>query len=336
MSTNTFKFITVKDPHLRLGFPKPLGRTDSFFDDMQKKWDEITRVAREEEINYLLIPGDVFDRKDPSGYTLVSLSRIEEFLRNAFAPFYKVYTIPGNHDLPNSSLDNKDRSVYNFFSSRPSGSLYTDLTDATIWESGVSITGIGYRSIPETFSLLGEINSKLDPENYNIVMLHVNFAPFGETLEYIDFRNYQSLWSFDRVDTFLMGHNHHGYPVYYDVLPNGRTQHYINLWNMTRLVRNYYSVGESHVPQYAVVEVNLDDHTTNVDVRDLPHKPYKDAFVEADVLIEKTFHGEVSEFVKELKSLSSSGEDLSDIPEKYRSVIMEYLEKAEKEDKHEN
>ena len=84
-------FIHVSDLHLGL---RQYGEPERFR-DMARTFRAIAGLAVEEKADFVLVPGDLFDRRSISPPTHMQASRVLESLR---ASGIRVFAIEGNHD----------------------------------------------------------------------------------------------------------------------------------------------------------------------------------------------------------------------------------------------
>lgn len=85
------KFLYFTDSHIRGTNPK--SRTDSFFDTVKTKLEEVRSLTQRHQIDYVLHGGDLFDRPDTS---LSVIHEIAPLLQSIPAP---ILAISGNHDI---------------------------------------------------------------------------------------------------------------------------------------------------------------------------------------------------------------------------------------------
>ncbi|EGY78575.1 metallophosphoesterase family protein [Peptoniphilus indolicus] len=85
------KFLYFTDSHLRVTNPK--NRIDNFYETLKNKMNEILQISLNENVDYILHGGDLFDRPD----TPISLvSDFSEIFQKFKAP---IYIVSGNHDI---------------------------------------------------------------------------------------------------------------------------------------------------------------------------------------------------------------------------------------------
>jgi predicted phosphodiesterase len=299
-------------------------------EDVNRKWDELFQVALDKGCDNLIIPGDILDKTTPSDYTFVTIQRLEERFTKLRQVFNKIYTIPGNHDLPNSSPDMKDRSVYSYLSRMG----WIDDIDGKIVSVGdrVNLVGVGFQvSLEKTMSEIRRLHSELKDSDFNIALVHEHFLPFGVTHKFLNYLPYESLIEFPKLSMFLMGHLHSGYDLNFisrGAIEGAEPQYYVNPWNMVRMSR----ANPDHVPQYVFCEV-VDGKLMALEQTQFKSaRPYDEAFVVAEDSPEFALSMDISEFVGDLQKFYVETTGIpSDIPEELRSMIEDYLERAKQE-----
>lgn len=85
------RLLFFTDPHIRLTNPR--SRTDNFYETLIEKFTEIKNYVDENNIDYVLCGGDLFDRPDTA---IKPTSEIGKILNSFSVP---IYIIAGNHDL---------------------------------------------------------------------------------------------------------------------------------------------------------------------------------------------------------------------------------------------
>lgn len=314
-------FLYVKDPHLRIGFQRPVGRTFNFDLEVRRKWDALLSYAKEHGVRHLAIPGDLFDKKTPSDYAFTTIKALADFFEELVSQF-TILAIPGNHDLPYSSLDYKASSVYDYFTKK----YIKDLTVSGYEEDGVNFVGIPYVNPENTvFDRLASLNAKLG-DKFNVVLLHQHFTPWNSQLDFVDFFHYEDLLPYDKMNMFLLGHLHRGYDPSKTVLESGQTQYYLNAWSMVRLVRDYYAVDDIHTPEFYHVTAGESVEYRRVE---LPHSKYEAAFVYDEVKLDERIQVSLRDFSEALKAVGDSEDPLLAAAEDIRPKVEYYLDCAE-------
>ena len=85
------RLLFFTDSHIRGTTPK--SRKDDFTDTLERKFNEIVQIIDEENIDYVIHGGDLFDRPD------VSISLVTKFAKILNTIKVPIYIISGNHDI---------------------------------------------------------------------------------------------------------------------------------------------------------------------------------------------------------------------------------------------
>lgn len=150
------KIIHIADLHLG----KKIGGY-SLLDDQQYFLDNTINYAKENNINHLIIAGDIYDVSSPSGD---AINMFSEFLNKLKENNIKAFIVSGNHD-------SKDRVGYgNKLISNAGIYINTNIKDAL---NPIFVDEINYYLIP--FTTAAEINAKFEQ----------NFKTYEEAMQYI-------------------------------------------------------------------------------------------------------------------------------------------------------
>lgn len=345
------KFLFVKDLHIRPNnIKQPVGRTDKYYEQIESKIKQIRDYAVNNKIYHILCAGDIFDIKARSRYTLDSILYIEKIIKQLTNnQNIELVTIAGNHDMPNSSRQELDRSVYGYLSrqgylkavnSYQEGNSHTSqvcsiLNDdiIEIGNQAVKIYGIDYDSDIEMLkSEIENLNRFTDENNFNILMLHEHLLPKAENI-YANYMTYAEVCKLAHsFKVILAGHLHKGYPVY----ENKETgQVIINPWSFNRLARDYYAVSGEHIPEIVEVTVIYDDTKKTQFIKhntiQLQVEPFDKTFVKQQLSIERDYHKSITEFVSKIDEFKQLDDTLNKTPAEIKDKINYYLEMAERE-----
>lgn len=103
------KILYFTDSHLRITNPK--NRLDNFYDTLKSKINEILEISINENIDYILHGGDLFDRPD----TPISLvSDFAKIFQKFQAP---IYIVSGNHDIFGHNPKTINRTMFGLLDS---------------------------------------------------------------------------------------------------------------------------------------------------------------------------------------------------------------------------
>jgi len=105
---NDARLIIIGDLHFR--GENPRNRKDNYSEAILTKLYEVFQIARDYEVDAIIIPGDVFDSSSVSLYTI---GRLADFLITCKQKFrIEVLAISGNHDLPAGNKGAISRTPY--------------------------------------------------------------------------------------------------------------------------------------------------------------------------------------------------------------------------------
>ena len=344
------KLLFVKDLHIRPNnIKQPVGRTDKYYEQIENKIIQIRDYAVKNDIKHILCAGDIFDIKARSRYTLDSILYIEKLLKLLTNnQSIELITIAGNHDMPNSSRQELDRSVYGYLSRQgymKAVNSYAEdtahisqvvtlmITDFELMNPSVKVYGIDYNSDIEMLKdEIENLNRFVDKNDFNILMLHEHLLPKQENI-YASYMTYAEVCKLTpNFKVILAGHLHKGYPVY----ENKETgQVIINPWSFNRLARDYYAVSGEHIPEIVEVTVIYDDvkETQFVKHNTIPLQvePFDKTFIKQQLSIERDYHKSITEFVSKIDEFKQLDNSYEKIPAKIKDKINYYLEMAERD-----
>lgn len=164
-------------------------------EDLRVTFGEITRIAKDEQVDLLFICGDLFDNsnvyKTTLNYIIQKLNTI---------PKVRVFISPGNHDPYN------ERSYYNLVKWPENVHIFKmDIEKVVIPELETCIYGIGFSDIYQRTSLLQGFH--VDDENaLNMMVLHGEVVTPGGTNPYNPITTEEIQNS--GLDYLALGHRH--------------------------------------------------------------------------------------------------------------------------------
>lgn len=224
---NTEQLAIIGDTHFRCGLGRPIGRGETFDDEVNDKITFLINTLKEHNINNLIIPGDIFDIKSPSKYNFNAIKEIHKLLLRFKNNNITIHAIAGNHDLPFASIDYIADSVFSYFVNLK---LITHLN-----KNSTFISGIDYIDDKDLFvKELSKINSK-------ICVIHYHAVPSTSPLTNgVDFITYEELIRINPfIKIFILGHLH------MDIKPTLIDDRlFINTGSFVRLSRSYYNLNE--------------------------------------------------------------------------------------------
>ena len=192
---NKVKVLHCADLHFDTPF-KELSKevSDTSKNELLEVFKNIIDLAIDENIEVLLIAGDVFDNLTVNKNTLFFISDQIRRIKNI-----KVFISPGNHDPYNEksfySMINWPENVYIFKG---------DMEFKEVKELNLIVWGAGFRNSYENETLLRGIN--IDNDKINIMLLH------GEITSSNSKNEYNPIYINDiynsNIDYIALGHRH--------------------------------------------------------------------------------------------------------------------------------
>jgi DNA repair exonuclease SbcCD nuclease subunit len=179
------KFIHTADLHLDTPFRSLRSLNGELADRLKdatvRSFDRIIHLCLEEQVDFLLVSGDIFDSESKS---LAAQLRFIKGLQKLSDHGIPTYFICGNHDPLDSWLESLEmpEKVYRFDSSRVEKVVF-EKEDQPV----VGIYGISYRTKNESRNLAEKFHLTGPPLPFSIALLHattgnpgphVNYAPF--------------------------------------------------------------------------------------------------------------------------------------------------------------
>ena len=123
---------------------------------------------------------------------------------------------------------------------------------------------------------------------------------------------------FPEISAWVCGHLHRGFPT-----SKHKGRIFVNPWSMTRLARNYYVLGDEHIPTM----VRLNSDLTYEDIP-LPCVSFKEGFNEQDFDKAVELEMDLAGFATTISEFVTDGETSLDglkLPEKVRAKVEEYI-----------
>ena len=281
----------------------------------------------------ILVSGDIFHYKNPLYYPPSLLSYLIEYFSSFPCP---ILSIPGNHDLPSSSLDNLDHSPYKLLSlSIPN--FHTLTLDSPYILKPYAIYGLPYHDLENTVSLLSSFRPT-DSQPYKVCLVHSDFVADNEIpLPFKVLSEYSLPYINPHITHWCLGHIHLSFPPLYlpplYVKPLGNTEitypHSLYLiskpWSIGRVQNDWFNITDQHIPSYSILTKNS-----------LNYKLLSSYKLSSELFLEKTLRKEVEsreqfkEFVDNLSSINlESGSYTPELSPRLFSILEEYLHKAD-------
>lgn len=154
-------FLVMGDAHLRVQPPR--SRCDDFFFTQLGKFKQVLALAKEHECYFILQPGDLFDRPQPSNYLMsVYIKLLKE------QALLALFCVLGQHDISMHNVRTFERSAAKVFEvSQAIQLLGKEPTSLLIADGSIYLYGTHYGGdVPVPTS-----------EEFNILVIH---APIGD------------------------------------------------------------------------------------------------------------------------------------------------------------
>lgn len=259
------KFLFFTDTHIRGN--TPVSRLDRLEDTLKKKIMEVNSIGVEENVDFYIHGGDLFDRPD------VSVRTVGEF-GTIFQKFNKpIFIISGNHDIYGHNPNTLGRSMLGLLSELDIFHIIHKDEPIIVKDDKIKVQISGS---PYIYNIDNEEKElyhpkRLEEVDKHILLIHSMLLekPFIESIDYSLIDQVQD----EDIDLVLSGHYHTGY---------GKIRYKNTLFiNPGSLVRISSTKPErNRIPQVAIVELNHDDISCTL-------RPLKSAKAGSEVLNEK-------------------------------------------------
>lgn len=315
--------LIIKDAHFRFGHTKPLGRKETFEQEIIAKWEYIVNYAVSNGIQNIVFTGDILDIKAPSAYNLINISKLKKELNKAIDKGITLYSILGNHDLPLASRDLYPTSM--FASLVEDGYLHRLGSDPIQIEDNY-VFGVDYTSDQELFRAEVQYINDFDiGSTKKICVIHEHCIPDDEYEGHVNFFKYKDLVkAYPNINIWVCGHLHRGFPTQAVKYKTNQAT-FVNPWSLTRLARNYYALNNEHTPMF--VHYHIDKFKDII----IPHSNFEEGFIEQELEKALSLELDLSSFTSTLEGFLKSGElDLNELNlnEQLKAKVEHYLNAA--------
>lgn len=344
------RWLHVTDMHLNPLNRIPSARTETYHEDTMQELVALRERARELNVDAVLISGDLFNLKNSSLYFPEHILHYAQYFKEFHCP---IYTIPGNHDLPQSSYANLSKSAYALLHEacpklhNLAAQGHVTLNVALNDNIPVNIIGIPFMPVPDFIAHAPAFTTEMEKlGGLNIVLIHTDVAPDTEIPAHWSMISYQELLkTLPRADVICAGHIHHSYPVFTQVnAATGRPQVISKPYSFARIVKDYYAtledLAERHVPSICLLELRQEDARIylHAEYQPLPCVTFEHAFIQDSLQRELDKSTEISGFLDGIRAqygdinaafhITSPGEFFSklEIPDAVRTIIAEYVD----------
>lgn len=287
------KFLVVNDPHA--SDRPPIGRTESYTDDIIVKLRECWQIAERTECDFIIMTGDIFHRFRGPIIAYALTVRLLTLFREAPCP---VYAVAGNHDLTMDGID----SVWKMpFGVLAKAGVITWLSEATVETCGQSVEQVlliprnwepHIDQLPNIFKLTKDeaaMKEKWPGVRYTVMVAHAAILPPGRDAIY-PHHNADKLPT-DLLDVLICGHIHEDLGIH--KLPSGCW--FANVGSVARPERSKHNL--ERTPEVLTValengEIEFERHPLTT------ARPAEEVFFEKDVVTER----EIGDFAAALST----------------------------------
>jgi DNA repair exonuclease SbcCD nuclease subunit len=232
------KILFLTDTHLRSSNPK--NRKDDFQTTLENKLIEIAQIVDDNEVDYVIHGGDLFDRPDTS---VLTVTRYANIIKRIKKP---IYIISGNHDIFGLNPATLDRTMLGLLGNLNFLNIIRD-EDKIILEKDnirVQVTGKPYNyDIDSNVSnyILESVDSNC---NYSINIVHGMLLdkPFITGIPYTLIDDILET----KADITLSGHYHAGFGIIFR-----DNKYFINPGSLVRITNSLNEI--ERIPQVAII-----------------------------------------------------------------------------------
>ena len=251
------KFLFFTDTHIRAS--NPSSRKDDYLESLKLKFEEVGEIANNNNVDYILHGGDLFDRPDVP-------VRIVGLFANILNSYNKpIYIISGNHDIYGHNPKTVERSMLGLLNQINFVNLINFQEPILLEENDlkVQISGIPYIYDIDSNYKDYYFPKKLEHVDRHIVMIHSFLIdkPFIDSISHTLIDEIKDV----NADIVLAGHYHSGFGV-----KRFNDRYFINPGS---LARTYNSISEiKRIPKVVI----LDILKKRIDIKEIELKSAKD------------------------------------------------------------
>lgn len=250
------------------------------------------------------LSGDIFNLKQQSYYT----PKVIEYYSNLFESTFsdlQIYSICGNHDLPQSSYDLINESAYNIWVKATKNII--DISNKTEKiDEKTTVSGIPYYKLNTTREKIKDLDL---PHSTNIVLLHSDIFPSQAQAPWFmhDCITYEELTSLNsKISLALLGHIHKESPI--TTIKNCT---FSKPHAFSRMTKEYLSKEdfEDCFPSYSLISFNSSGSITSSEIKRIKLFNSSDFIDFNDLQKVKENSNKFHDFINELNSTFGSIED---------------------------
>ena len=277
------KIIFIKDPHLAFGFQNRIRK--NYEQDVRAKLDFVSGYALSNNIKNIVFTGDVFDHQQERGWTFKQFKKNKEVLEEYFiSRGLQLWSVVGNHDF----FHGQERIEGTVFGEMVQDRIIHYLPREPLTVGQLTVYGVDWSSSRDkVIARLEEINKK---EGVKACVIHMNVTE--KQTPFTDFTHDFLTQVFPNIHVWVLGHYHIGHTPR---VVNGKL--FIDPWNLVRVARDY----DTKIDKFDVnmVELEVADKIKPA-VIGIPHKKFREAFIEDFVNMLQVNKKEVFNFFNEI------------------------------------
>ncbi len=251
------KFLFFTDTHIRAS--NPSSRKDDYLESLKLKFEEVGEIANNNNVDYILHGGDLFDRPDVP-------VRIVGLFANILNSYNKpIYIISGNHDIYGHNPKTVERSMLGLLNQINFVKLINFQEPILLEENDlkVQISGVPYIYDIDSNYKDYYFPKKLDHVDCHIVMIH-SFLIDKPFIDSISHTLIDEIKDVD-ADIVLAGHYHSGFGV-----KRFNDRYFINPGSLARI---YNSTPEiKRIPKVVIIEILKN----KIEIKEIELKSAKD------------------------------------------------------------
>jgi len=318
--------LITKDEHNQLGFRNKF-RKPGWENDLKYKHDFIIKYMKDHDIKYKITTGDILDNQKHWTFKQYSLNKnlLKKYQNNGL----KIITPAGNHDMLEGRIDIQDSPFEDLVKSKIINHVNFSSFFMKDEKEEVEVIGFDYRNIlskDDKEKFLDDCKKYLESckkDAKKIIIMHQNITPDKTRVTEFTYDELSELANDYNVDCIICGHYHLGYK---SVMHNNVL--FINPWNFWRVVRDYHTREDEHMPEFVV----LDTKTMKTIHVEIPHKKYTEAFDIKEIEAFKSIKQEIFDFFEKVSFDTIEDEDDdSNLLLKFKKEIMEQHDLTENE-----
>ncbi|MDI6860530.1 MAG: metallophosphoesterase [Caldisericia bacterium] len=290
------KILFFTDTHLQ---EDPISsRKDDYLKSILTKIEEVSQIANDENVDYVLFGGDFFTRPSPSYEVTISLTQVLKKFNSR-----PIIGILGNHDIEGRNPETYNRKAVKMLEEAKVLKIIKEGEIFPQFDEEIEIVGINYKNGIDDNIELHKIK-KRDRSKILIVLVHAYLLPFKANFPHIPIEEISKI---SEGDIFLVGHYHDGYGIR-EI--NGKI--FVSPGSIARDSKTQFD----RIPQIALLNIN----NGKIDIKLVKLKNVKRR-EEIELKEERVLNSEFS-FLEYFKALKDENLGASIDPEKILNEIL--------------